>query len=102
MDVTEPTDGTRRHSGAETYRVRYDPDGELELSELIVMAVADASDTDPLDMDPLYDAVDPETVNDFVDRGGSAGFDGSVTFAFEGYEVTVEASGLVDLVRSDA
>ena len=65
--------------------------------EAVVAAVAVAADCDPVSLTPLHERVDPEALEALfaaASPGGSP--DGlSVTFAYEGYEVTVEGAGTV-------
>lgn len=97
IDVNDSDDGTKHRSGNDTHSVRYDPTDDLTASEIIVFAVADIDDADPLEMHPLYDAIDPGMLDAFVSRGHDVKFDSIVTFAFEGHAVTVHASGLVEI-----
>ena len=60
-------------------------------------AVATFLDTSPLDLDPLYDAIDPAHLDGIFETDGtsartdgtSARTDGSVAFAFDDCRVTV-------------
>lgn len=65
------------------------------VSERVVVAVADAEDVDPRDLDPpLATVVDPDALAHlFTD----ATVPGHVTFEYSGYEVTVENGGSVTL-----
>lgn len=60
-------------------------------SKTIVRAVADVDDVDPTELPPLYEAIDPDAL-DAVFRGRS---DGSVTFDYSGYTVTVRENAEV-------
>lgn len=71
----EPTDGE------EVYRIA----GAERPSEAVVRAVADRTGTAPLDLDPLYGAVDPEHVDGVVEGDGRA----EVAFEYAGCRVTV-------------
>lgn len=78
-----------------TYQV---DDGE-HLSSAVVHAVADAEGADPLDLTPLYDAVDPDALDSLfasLTGEGAASID-EVSFEYEGYDVTVTADGSVSL-----
>lgn len=97
IDVNDSKDETERRSGDGTYSIRHDPADDLTVSERIVFSVADIDDADPLEMEPLYDVVDPDTLDDLVSRGHEMEFDSIVTFVFEGHTVTVHASGLVEI-----
>jgi len=74
------------------------------VSERVVTAVGRARDAAPTELDPLYDAIDPEAVDAlFPDRGVPSG-DSVREFAFtyEGFVVRVSADGTVDLIPEAA
>lgn len=74
------------------------------LSEAVVRAVAAVSDRntageDPDDrLDPLYDAVDPDAL-DALFRRVDDSRTGAVEFAYCGYRVTVDSTGLVTVTE---
>jgi|GEM_PF-1186419 len=55
------------------------------LTETIVLELSDVTGIDPLDLPPLYDAVDVDALQQLFDRGN----DVEVEFAVAGCEVTV-------------
>lgn len=59
----------------------------------IVDAIADATDTDPLELDPLYEVVDPEAMERFLesDPTGAA----TVVFTYHGHAVEVRSDGAI-------
>ncbi|NHN40462.1 hypothetical protein G9C85_02270 [Halorubellus sp. JP-L1] len=59
----------------------------------IVRSVADATDSDALELPPLYDAVDPDGLETLVE--GMA--EGAVAFTYADRTVTVRADGHVDV-----
>lgn len=59
------------------------------LSEEILDTLAEETDTGHRELPPLYDAVDPEA----LDRLFANRENGTVTFSFCGYEVTVNQAG---------
>jgi hypothetical protein len=63
----------------------------METSERVVQAVAAARTTDPLELPPLYDAIDPDALGAVVDRMD----EGEVVFTYAATEVTVTADGSV-------
>lgn len=65
-------------------------------ADRVVQVVADHTDTDPLDLPPLYDAVDPDSLNAFVAQLHS----GTVDFGYAGYDVSVDSDGVVTLTES--
>lgn len=56
----------------------------------VVMKVADAKDVDPIDLDSLYEVVDPDALNALVSLS-----EGTVRieFEYEGYVITVRSDG---------
>lgn len=62
-------------------------------STAIVSAVAAASDTDPLDMDPLHATVDTDALDSLVTTRRAAVGDLHVTFEYQEYEVTTSSYG---------
>ncbi|MFB1062412.1 HalOD1 output domain-containing protein [Natrinema sp. H-ect4] len=55
----------------------------------VIEAVAEATDSDPLDLPPLYEAVDPDALNTLFDSSETSG---QVSFPYAGFEVTVRGS----------
>lgn len=95
IDTNETRDAANGRT--ETHHVHYDPESSVRLSELLVMSVADIADEDPLELEPLYETIDPDTLDDFVASGGSATLDGHISLDYEGYHLTVHASGLLEI-----
>jgi len=61
--------------------------GDAELSTTIVLAVAEALDTDPLALSPpLSEVIDPDALDSLFD---SAGANADVTFQFSEWECTI-------------
>lgn len=57
-------------------------------SEQVVLAVAAETDTDPLDLPPLYETLDPDALDSVVHKSP----DCTVTFQYAGCTLTVESS----------
>lgn len=74
---------------------------ERNPSERIVEAVADAEGVDPLELPPLYDAVDPDAVDSLfapqLRVGSVPSHDAAVRFEYHGYVVRVAATGRISL-----
>lgn len=77
-------------------------DGQSDsLSRAVIEAVADAEDTDPIELPPLYDAIDPDALDSvFFGTKGDA-VDGRITFTYHGYEVQVDSDQAVALEAVD-
>lgn len=61
------------------------------VSEGIVTTVAEAADVEPRDLPPLYDAIDPDALDEVVRPTVTPGGGSSITVAFTyaGYSVTI-------------
>ena len=60
----------------------------------VVSAVAEAEDVDPVDLPPLYNAIDPEALNAlFTSRNDTAV--ATVEFEYAGYTVAIHGTGEV-------
>lgn len=57
----------------------------------VVEAVAAATDADPVAMDPLYDVIDPDALDQIV----ASEIEGHVSFEFCGQNVAVHGDGTV-------
>lgn len=75
----------------------YAPEDYERTSEAVVSAVGAATDSDPLSLPPLYEAVDPDALDAMFDRSG-AGTGVIVSFPFAGYDVVVD-DGTILLVE---
>ena len=65
-----------------------------DVSETVVMAVAEAKGVDPLDLDPLYTTVDPDALNEvFRPTVGSSTSTMQFRFSMAGCEVVVHGDG---------
>ena len=69
------------------------PAGGDEVSIDVVMAVAVAEDVAPTELSPLATAIDPDALDALV----ASMDEGTVTFSYSGYRVTVAADGQVDI-----
>lgn len=62
------------------------------LSQAVIMAVADAEGVDPIDLPTLYEAIDPDALDQLLSGDGV-----QVRFNYNGYGVTVDQRGVVGL-----
>ena len=75
-------------------------DDETAPVSAVVTAVAAAAGTDPVDLPPLYDAIDPDALNAlYTGRSGSDSV--RARFRYADYTVIVEGSGEVRICTSD-
>lgn len=79
----------------------YEVDSTERVSSGVIAAVAAASNTDPLQIEPLAKQIDPEALDAlFADQhDGTERMAGTVTFPFSGYEITVTSDGIVTVVE---
>ena len=75
-------------TGPVTDTVRTISSGE-RVSEVVVTAVADAKGVDPLDLDPLYDSVDPDALDSLFRGSTGAGSATEIRFEMAACEVVV-------------
>lgn len=81
-----------------TFRVEYDWTDPDSISNAIIEAVATCAGVGVLDLDPLNDVVDPDSLNAlFSPRSDGTPRHGiSVQFTFNGYVVTVDSEGTIE------
>lgn len=66
------------------------------ISDTVITAVADAKDADPLDVEPLHSAIDPDALDSMFDpRIGTPPTSLELTFTLDDCEVVVRADGEV-------
>lgn len=73
----------------EAYRIEIEPSSNHCLSTAIVEAVAAITSADPLELDPLGEQFDPESLDRLYLSSGSECDDLSVSFSYAGYHVVV-------------
>lgn len=78
-----------------TYTTHCDWEATDDPSASIVRAVAIAVGTEPTDLRPLYEAVDPDALDRFLTYGSGAR---SLYFRFESCNVTVSSDGRIAVV----
>ena len=72
-------------------------DSQTTALEQIVDEVADTTGADPLELPPLYEAVDPEAIEALTEHAG-ADSDLRVEFSYADCTVTVRADGSVSAI----
>lgn len=63
------------------------------LAERIIHSVAEQTNTDPLELPLLYEAIDPDALDALLDKLQ----DGKIQFQYAGQTVSVESDGVVHL-----
>lgn len=81
------------------YPGTFDADEADSVSNRVIARVAEVTETDPLELEPLYSTVDPDCLDAIFQTGGStSGQDGGfIQFTMEGCRVVVSADGSVDV-----
>lgn len=78
----------------DAYVTTFDPAGDRP-SEAVVNTVAALHGDDPGDLEPLYDVVEPDALDSFVEHAQRVGDAGThqVWFSYEGFDVGVRSDG---------
>lgn len=71
----------------------------VPLSQRVIEQVARETDTDPIDLEPLFTRIDPDALDALFSDGAGTTVraEGEVTFPMAGCDVTVDASGAIDV-----
>lgn len=105
MSMSETVDcGTIRYDRAnETYSVKHGWGCNVPFGELIVKTISKITNTNVLELQPLYETIDPEALDDLFSpvEGKAPRNVGSLTFEYEGYQIVVHASGWIDIIGVD-
>lgn len=82
-----------------TYRLHHDWREDESITTTITKGVAAVTNTPPTDMDPLFERIDPDALDQLYGstEGGVSRDDGWTTFRFNGCVVTVYATGTVEI-----
>lgn len=90
-------------TAASDYSDTPDADEAGPVSQRVVAKVAAATDTDPLELDPLYRSIDPDALDRLFgsDAGVPRETEGSVQFSTSGCEVIVRADGAVEVTPQE-
>lgn len=71
-------------------QIRADP---ISTSEAVFQTVADREGVDPLELEPLGATIDPDALDQLFERDDAV----ELSFAYEGYHVTITPDGVVDV-----
>lgn len=81
----------------------YELSAEESPTEGVVQALATAAGASPLELDPLYNTLDPEALDTLFSPSPSGGRSGEyIVFEYEGYEVTFFSEGRVTVAPGSA
>lgn len=90
-----PFESFEYDAGEDAYRVQFDSDA-VAPSTAVVSALAAISDTDPIEIEPLYAAVDPDVLDSIVSRQPPTG-DVELAFPLHDHSVRVESTGCIEI-----
>ena len=90
-DDRSPTDSDYETLVEKEYRGHADQ----ALTEVIIEAVAEAANADPLDLPPMYEFIDPDAVNNLFHRDRTKSLGQYISFKFDEWIVSVHADGLI-------
>lgn len=89
----------RYDPGEEAYVTVHNNQDFSTIDTTVIEAIAAVTDSDPTEIPPLYDVVDPEALGDLFARPRRAEYrnrtEGTVAFQFAGCEVRFHADGRV-------
>lgn len=72
--------------------------GDRSVCRSVVEAVAEAEGVEPEELEPLYEVVDPDALEElFAPTSTTGRMEGRVVFTYDGYEVTVCGDGFVSV-----
>ena len=74
---------------AQSLRFTYELDEDEQPSEAVVRAVAALTNRSSLDLEPLYDVIDPSHLNELFVETDHGAVSTELSFEFNGFDVTV-------------
>lgn len=81
------------------YRALYNHD-KTEPSTAVISTVAEAADTDPIDMEPLHTTVDIDALDALMSPRRAVDGDLHISFRYHGHDVTVSSYGGITVQSS--
>jgi hypothetical protein len=61
--------------------------------ERVIERIATHSNTDPMELSPLYEVLDPDALDELI----MSMSDGELSFTYEGYPVSIDCDGEIDV-----
>jgi hypothetical protein len=101
--IDADADGDSDDDSGPTEVYHYDRDTTEPCSQVVVHAVAEALGRSPLDLEPLYYCIDPDALDDLVDRsfGSGPAHGTTVRFDFAGCRVAVSSVDVLVIADVD-
>ncbi|RBI60416.1 hypothetical protein DMJ13_19100 [halophilic archaeon] len=89
------------HSQPQPAQLQYTDDS---LAAAIITHIAAQKDVEPTTLDPLYEVIDPEALENLFapQLDGTSRTDGQVEFAYSGYRVTITSDGDIQSTPLDS
>ena len=100
-----PTHGTDLEFEGRSATVQRLRSGDMRPSYSVIEAVTQVTGTDPMELGPLYHAIDPDALDRLFGRSGDRSrpdSNGHLAFRYEGCDVTVHADGRTIASKSDS
>lgn len=94
-NLLDSTDEITYHEDHKVYRLEYDQSVDTP-SVAVVAAVATMTRRDPVDLDPLYSAIDPSALDDLFTATDHRPW-GRVVFQFNGFEIMASSRGVIEV-----
>jgi hypothetical protein len=82
--------------GTATVRTQFDQENTSP-SMAVIATLADVTDADPVELEPLHSTVDPDALDALVRVRHATDGDVHVTVTHEGHEITVSSYGVVTI-----
>lgn len=79
-----------------TYRARFDPD-EVTASMAAVAALAEVMNVDPMELDPLFESINPDALDTLVGLPDSPNGALQVRFSASDHEITARSDGTIEI-----
>jgi hypothetical protein len=92
--TTRDDEGSSSESSVDSYRFNHDWETDGSISTSVVRGVAAVTDESPEELEPLYETVDPDVLDELF--SSLRGY-GAVTFEYNGCTVTVNSNGVIEL-----
>lgn len=74
---------------------------DISPSLAVIETIAEAADCDPIKLEPLFETIDPDALDRVMRGNGTDPHERNLTvsFLYNGYEVTVQSKGVVELIQ---
>lgn len=92
---------TNRDGDVPVYKVDLDEAADQSTSYTVVESIANLTDRDPDDLEPLWESVDPEALDSFVGHASESSTPYRLAFQYQGYTVEVVENRWLRLVPND-